>query len=407
LLRIQRSFGAGLLSFAMGALLQWIAVPCYLANWGVETFGLWVFAQSTASLLFLTDLGLASASANQMRALYAGGETRQINHTFESVFTALFFFSSVFVLGLAWFSQSPLIFILGLYCWAMQRTGALHDLFRAAGDLDRASIWNEAMRVTETLLMLGAVLFGKGMVFAAGLLLSARVCGFVAMWRDASRRYSWFRFRIWRVDWNLIQQLFRPGLSFFGVSLSEMLGAQTLNMGVGYFAGSSALAAFSATRTLANAGVPLVSLVRNVTVPELSAFYGAGHADQVRKLHWRLCKATFWWMVLVCALVGTLGPEIFHWWTGGRLVFEPAVFHLCLAFAFFSVGWQTLSAAHYSRNRIESLAIAKALTQLTGLALGLLCLASGRMVAALGIWVLVELVMVCVALWLVRSDLKH
>src|SRR5271165_2131798 len=83
--RLIQNFAATSLGPGVNVLIQVVAVPIMLKGWGANLYGEWVLMSAIPAYLSISDLGFASAAANDMTMQVAAGDRKGAIQTFQSV----------------------------------------------------------------------------------------------------------------------------------------------------------------------------------------------------------------------------------------------------------------------------------------------------------------------------------
>lgn len=340
--------------------------------------------------------------ATEMCAFISQSKPRLALQVFESVFLGTLI-PGVLVgaaLGLYW-AQWPL-WLLCLHVFLCVRTGHLHDVYRSEGMLARGTHWNNALRLIEGCAVAGVALLGAGLTLAAGSQVLVRFIGFCLMARDLKRRFVWFRptgrgFRL-----SVLRRLCPPSLAYVLMPVGDQVSGNALSVMIGSALGPAALGNFSTLRTMANAAAVPAGMIRNATLPELSAFMARNENRNAQQLYRWALERSFWITLLFLGAAAVLGPWIYPHWTHKQWVFDPAIFWMLLIGVFFSGLWQAAALPAFARN--DHLPLTLFRTLLYGLLLlwafwGLPL--EGMAVGSVGL-ALVEGIMWCVSVWYVR-----
>jgi len=233
----------------ISVVIQLSLIPLYLHYWGKEQLGQWFIIQSFTNWLFISDLGLLGAQATELTLLLSRGKLNECARLYKSVsFTSAVLFmipSSLFIL-LSSFSgiwsslgivnaTSDLVWItlfLSLHTFLMQRTGLLHDVLRANGNLSKGTMWNSFFRLTEFCLTGFTVILGGKMLQVAYVLLIARLIGFLVMQNAVHTEHNWIVTRF-EAEFIEVKKLFKPSLSYLLFPLADRVKYDGTNLVLG------------------------------------------------------------------------------------------------------------------------------------------------------------------------------
>ncbi|MEM8681718.1 MAG: hypothetical protein AAGF97_20405, partial [Planctomycetota bacterium] len=178
--RILRGVGANALSQGVGVLVQLIGLPVFLSVWGVGEYGDWLVLTSWVAFLALSDVGLATAAANEMTMRVGADDRQAAVSVFQSTWVLLSL-AGLVILGLVavavhatpvvdWIplrdvsrtTAASVMTILAAQVLVVQQTGLLHAGFRCDGNYALGQSLSALARLLEFVAyVLAACLIGS------------------------------------------------------------------------------------------------------------------------------------------------------------------------------------------------------------------------------------------------------
>lgn len=329
---------------------QVLLVPIFLAHWPVDEYGCWLIIQ--------TVVGLSSMlSASHQN--FIGYEFLKVGDKRPEEMRVLFYSALPFavliaglellaVVGLIYFgfikttldpdaSLSPEL--LQQAFWSLvaysisslvsSSVGGLAGRTVAPyGHFPRMTWWGTGLAIAQAVasalaVMLGADLFQTVLcIVIAGFLINIPI--HLDMWR-MFRNYGLYPVK---PDWGM-------GYRNVGRSLAVALGAvldisrqQGVRIFLGAIIGVGEMTAFSTMRTMSNLSLQGIGTITNPIMPEIMRFLREKDASRTN------AAIGFVWFLAVVLLAPVLVifqwvmPVVFHAWTRGKIVFNPALFGL-------------------------------------------------------------------------------
>lgn len=331
--RVLKGVGANALGQGVNVVVQLAGLPIFVAIWGVEKYGEWLVLSSLAAVLTVSDVGFASAAANEMTMCVGRGDRNSALVVYQSMWALLCGVGGVMLLtvvGLAWLTPMAtwlpvtytppetvvsVLTILAAYVLVGQQVSVLQAGFRCDGNYALGQTTGAGMRLFEfSAQALAAALTGS-MTAVAAAALGARLLSFVAITIVLSRKSPWLRHGVQMADRRVIKLLFMPALAFMGMPVSYALLNQGAVQVVAAALGPASVAVFAAHRALANTGIQCIALLNRAVRPEISLAFGANDLAMARQLNRKMCQITAW-MSLACILaIATVAIPLFWIWT--------------------------------------------------------------------------------------------
>ena len=373
-LALLKNFIAGGSGKISSVVLRLVQIPVLLSYMGVEEYGRWLVLTSLPGWLVLTNLGFGSVAANEMTLRVAAGDVRKGREVFSS---ALVLIALIGLAGMAlllaiapfvpwerlldasadrhseltkaviWLSLSIFIYFFGDTFEGRFRAGRKAHVFMY---LVYLRPWMEFVT------LLALFQFTKRFdILALSTLLSTLI--YILLARQLSKPISpelYFSRSLSRKS--EFKALFKKGIAFQAFPLGNALIFQGNLLVVQTFLGPAAVALFGTARTLVRSVNQVLELVNQVIWPELSLLIGAGNFRDAARLHRFSVGMSLIAGLLSLTFIGTVGQEIYAWWTAQNLVLPQDLLLLFLLPIPFNALWYTSSVVHMASNEHEGLA---------------------------------------------------
>jgi O-antigen/teichoic acid export membrane protein len=332
-------------SLVAGLLAQVVTVPIFLSRWSTTMFGAWLGVQSLVSIMSCWDYGLQDYMA--FRTLQLGPtRTKSISRLLGAcmqvgaVFGLLEFLlalilvltgSHTILFGLAKTETKELIVGSAVAYLAATATSSItmsvasyfNRAAPALGMYTRLTWWAVAVTTVSAAAPSIAAWYGASMALAA----IVQFVAVMAVWSiqtfDFFVRFSRLGIRP-RVPHRIFPMLiFRRARLGYAKNILEQARQQGVTVLLAPLTGATSVAAFRTTRTIANVGTQVGLTMSNPIIPELGSLI-----RERKSIHVAGAFALIWALMAVLIIPGVLtiqviGEGLFHWWTHGKLAFEP------------------------------------------------------------------------------------
>ena len=312
-----------------------VSVPVFATVWGLEDYGVWLILVTVPATIALSDLGFIGAVGNAMTAAVARGQDAGAREMFGQL-TALAFWVGLGLLSLVaiiGFGIDPpwLDFadgatggqgggtILALASFAVfslwSRT--LYAALRATGHFAKGSYATAFAALLDITLAGTIALAGGGLLGAAIGYACGQAIGLAIMARLVAKLAPGFRPALMPLAFGLLRPLLRPALALVMTILAQSVILQGAVVILGIVAGSAAVPAFTAVRTLARIGVQLVGVANLAIMPEMTMARARTDGERIADLAaLNVCAGIV--IALPAALgLALFGPAIVDLWSGG------------------------------------------------------------------------------------------
>jgi O-antigen/teichoic acid export membrane protein len=385
--RLIRGVGATAFGQVVSAVIQLVSVPVFLAVWQTDRYGEWLVLSSLAAFLSMSDIGFATAAANEMTMRVGRREKEEALVVYQSLIALLFGLAIVVlatVLALVW--GTPVVEWIPLHATSRQEAasvlsvftvyilvglqlGAVDAGFRCDGNFALGSLLNTGMRFADFLAQVIAVTLTGSMLMVATAGLAIRCIALVLFTAILSRKSPWLRHGFNCMRLATIRRLWIPAVSFLGMPLGHALGNQGTVQVVAAVLGPAAVVVFTTHRTVCNVAMQLVNMIAIAVWPEFSTSFGASDRSLPRQLHRTACRWCIWLSLAGCAALAVLGPLLIPFWTHGRIYCHFGLFAMLLSDVVLRTIWWTSSVVPMSTNshpRLAAVYLASTTASLAG-----------------------------------------
>jgi O-antigen/teichoic acid export membrane protein len=377
----------------MNAVTQLAFVPILLKWWGGQLYGEWQIM--TAAVVYITFLnfGMHTYVGNRLNQCYSRGEMNECTRVLHSALLV-----AVLILVVAFFIFVPMFWLLPLTKWLQLKVttpaaaafvctvllfkilfsvpaGFIGGVYWAVGDYARERFAAQTLQpfaiAAATVIV---VMLGGGVVQVACVHLIGFFTLILFLWRDSQRRHSEIRLGLRHADLRLGLHFVAPSILFFVLELSYALAIQGSTLLIGIGLGAIPVAVFVTLRTLAHLIFQLVAAVSSSLRPELTSLEAQGRYAELREIHTISAKILLWLSVTVALFVHFAGKDVVRLWTGGRIIYEPALMDVLLLMQVSAAWYESSLVVLTASNKHQSLAWMRTVSSAAGLLAGYLFL---------------------------------
>lgn len=422
--RIAANFAASALGKGIGALAQVVSVPIMLSHWGAGAYGEWILLTTVPSYLAMTDIGFGNVAVNEMTMLVAAGRRDEALGVFQSVNLLIAAISmslgAVFLVGVwslpveRWLRATGytgahdlrvILSTLGITTLITLQENLFHASFQCVGKKAIGTTFKSAATAVVSVGNIVAVMLGANMLTTAVVFAILTILGTIALWNALFVNIRWIRFGVRHARMDIILRLARPAVSFMSFPASNLLNIQGILMVIGHVLGPVGVVTFSTARTISRSVLQALQLINASIWPEVSAAFGSGSIDLLRKLHRKSCQLSFFLCIAATALVAAFGNQVWDRWTVGKIQTDPVLLDILLLQMLLGAFWYTSSVVPAATNNHGG--IAKLIMGASGLSLVLsYVLMSAGGLGLRGVAVALVLSDALVSLFVLRTSLK-
>jgi len=347
--RFLSASAAGWVKIFLTAFSQLLLVPIFLKYWSVEEYGCWLVIQTVVALSAIVSAGHQN---------YVGFEFLKVGDKRLEEFRVLFYSAVPWVLAIASLELGVLAILIATG-W-MRPTfdphhsldaGLLHQAFwsvilysmlalitsvgglagRAVapyGYFPRMNWWQTLLAVVSSLTSGAAVALGANLLWASVSSVLANLAFNVLIHIDLWRMFSRHHIRPIRPNLNVGLRNFWHSLAIALTTVLDIFRQQGVRVLLSSTIGVAGMTAFATTRTMSNLSLQGIGTITAPVMPEIMRFLRERDADRTNAI------IGFVWALAVVGLAPVLTvfqwlmPYIFHFWTRGKIGFNPALFGL-------------------------------------------------------------------------------
>jgi O-antigen/teichoic acid export membrane protein len=347
--RFLSASAAGWVKIFLTAFSQLLLVPIFLKYWTVEEYGCWLVIQTVIALSAIVSAGHQN---------YVGFEFLKVGDKRLEEFRVLFYSAVPWVLAIASLELGVLAILIATG-W-MRPTfdphhsldaGLLHQAFwsvilysllalitsvsglagRAVapyGYFPRMNWWQTWLAVISSLTSGMAVALGADLLGAALSSVLANLLFNIFIHIDLWKMFSRHQIRPIRPDLGVGLRNFSHSLAIALTTVLDIFRQQGVRVLLSSTIGVAGMTAFATTRTMSNLSLQGIGTITAPVMPEIMRFLRERDADRTNAI------IGFVWALAVVGLAPVLTvfqwlmPYIFHFWTRGKIGFNPALFGL-------------------------------------------------------------------------------
>lgn len=367
--RVIAAMGAHSMGMAIAVGIQLASLPLFLATWDAATYGTWLLLSALPAYLAMADVGMVTAAGNRMTMAQGAGDSALANRVFQSAQVFMLVICAalaVLTLPAIWWSPWPTDATLDQRLALMALTasvlvafagGLSEQLFKATHRYALGTLLGNLTRLAEWAgWMLGLLLVGS---FSAVALtgLAFRTAGTLITMVLARTGEPGLQWGLRQARATTVREMVPPAAAFMAFPLANALSFQGVTLLVGALLGPVAVAVFSTYRTLARTAVQVTAMFSHSLWPEFSRLFGQGSMAELRQLAGRSGWLSAVQVVLLCGALYALAPWLLSAWTHGKIVFDPSVVGLLVAYAAVSGLWHVPRVLLMSTNQHGALAL--------------------------------------------------
>jgi O-antigen/teichoic acid export membrane protein len=343
--RLLLALGANAFGQAVGIVIQISSLPIFLLYWDTSKYGAWILLSAVPSYLTMADAGMVSVAGNKMMMAMARNEVDEANGIFQTAqlfltIVCASLFALIVPVALFWpmpeyMTWDNRVALAALMCAVLVAIygGLAEAVFKATDRYPEGTLLGQISRLAEWAgYIVGLILFGNfsgvACVGLLGRLLSG--CAMIVLAQNGSRGLKLGYSMASRLE---LRQMAHPAVSFMVFPLANALSFQGITLVVGGLEGTTAVAVFTAYRTIARVAVQIISIFSLALWPEFSRLFGAGGSTAVVALYKRSAMLGSLSAVGLSLAVYAVSPWLLQFWTHGRIPFIPVDLAWLMAYA--------------------------------------------------------------------------
>ncbi len=276
--RVAHAFLAFFFGQGLGIAAALLLVPLYLHVWSPALYGEWLPLYSVVAYLTSLDLGVQTYAVNRLTQAYARGdlqEYRQVQHTAFAFYFCLALLGSVALTAFGWWAPIRFWFHLSLtdhhsvalivlllggqFLWSIPAS-LVWSVYATTGNLAKTQWVTNASSALSVALTVAALLFWPRLAMVAGAQAIAFISIFVVIFWDVHKHFPQLAPGFSQARLSLLRTILNQSVFFALIDVAVGATLQGSNLIVAGLAGTTALALFVTTRTLANSIRQLVGL---------------------------------------------------------------------------------------------------------------------------------------------------
>jgi O-antigen/teichoic acid export membrane protein len=387
--RVAHAFLAFFFGQGLGIAAALLLVPLYLHVWSPALYGEWLALYSVVAYLSSFDLGVQTYAVNRLTQAYARGdlqEYRQVQHTAFAFYFCLALLGSVALSAFGWWAPIRLWFHLSLtdqqsvvlivlllgaqFLWTIPAS-LVWSVYATTGNLAKTQWVTNAASAISVALTAAALLFWPRLAVVAGAQAVAFVSVLTVVWWDVRKHFPELAPGVSQAKLSLLRNILSQSVFFAFIDVAIGATLQGSNLIVAGLAGTTALALFVTTRTLANSIRQLVGLFVHSSSTNLIVLEALQDKQKLRLAFRLVVFASVAGCVAVAASLWFEGASVFSVWTRGKLPADIWLLRLFLLWLVLQSPWISASAIASYTNQHKGLAVSYLASSFGGLLMGL------------------------------------
>jgi O-antigen/teichoic acid export membrane protein len=354
---------------------QILLIPLFFSSWGAAKYGEWLIISTIPAYLMMADFGLGSAAGNEMAIRAGAAEYEGAQRTFRGalwvcslVSAAVMAFSLIAAL-LTWRTSititsiitahdaAVLMFVFGLAVSLNFFLGVIFAGFRCCGKNATGIFLGNCSRLVEVIATGFMLWLDYSPVYVC--LASFLIKLSLGVLQLALLRWvcPWLFTPRFNADKTIIKRLIKPSLAFLAFPLGNALALQGPILVIGTLFGSTAVATFSAMRTLSRVPYQFTFAFNSSVSPEMSLAYGSGDMTLLRKLHRKSWVVSISLVLLSALGIAVLGEWVVNIWLHKHAAYNALMLDGLLAVSVILAAWNVSSMVLVSVNQHAKIAI--------------------------------------------------
>ena len=356
--RLLKGLGALSVERVINLATRVLLAPLFLKAWGADLYGEWLVLSSFALYLGLTDMGGQMYVVNRLTQAYTQQDIalfRKVLHTGLTIF--LLMPTAVFLLFVAIISIIPPKTFLPVYdtsnqivVWVLALLalrvvfglpqGILLGIYRSVGLLPRGVMLGNLIQLLILILTAGTLLLGGGMVWVAALhAFPFLLVAIITAW-DLNRRFPQFGLlSLKEAEYSMGLSFIKPSLHFLSIQSTQIFSIHGMVLIIGVVLAPLQVVVFTTIRTMVAAMRQLLDLIAYATRPEITRLDTERNVDELYVLFRVSLRLTLTAAAVLVTIFYFFGDDIYRWWLGGSVEYQPVIMNLFLVYFFQLVFW--------------------------------------------------------------------
>jgi O-antigen/teichoic acid export membrane protein len=368
--RIARGLAAGAFGQLVTVGTQILLTPVYFLHWGAEQYGEWLLLSGIPSYIAMADAGIGSAAGSELVVRVGAGDVEAAQRTFRGALLvasgaglvamalgtiiALVIKSTAIlkITVLAGWPAAEILMVLSFYIALNFLGGVSFNGLRACGRNALALTLTNLARLLEAVTIAVLLIIGCSPLGIALGMLFCKITGIGVQFLVLHRIGAWLLKPPVPADSAaLVRRLIAPAVAFLFLPMSNALLLQGPLLILGSTVGGSAVAIFSAFRTMSRIPLQFTNMLNSSVWPEVSMAYGARNMALLRTIHSSTISAATYGALAIAAGIQIFGPFIMHHWLRGQVSYDRWLMSGLLLSTVLSAIWNGSSIMLSATNR--------------------------------------------------------
>jgi O-antigen/teichoic acid export membrane protein len=418
--RVAHAVAASAFGQAVTIGAQVLLTPLFFVRWGAEGYGEWLLLSGIPAYLAIADAGIGSAAGNDMTIRAGAGDREGAQKTFRGAMLVAAGAGLVaLVMGLCaaaalgttnlfhlttyggWYGARVVI-ALSVYVGLNFANGVVYSGYKCCGRNAMGIALTNIGRLAESLIIALMLALHTAPLAVAIAMVTVKILSLAFQFVGLRNVCPWLFTPYAAPDTRLIVRLITPALAFLAFPMSNAFLLQGPLLIIGSTLGGTAIAVYSAFRTLARIPLQMTNVLNSSVWPEVSLAYGASDTVTLRRIHTTTVAAAVYGALLSSSLIWIFGPFIVTHWLHGKVNYDGLLlFGLLLATVISSI-WNASSIVLSATNQHARYGATFLLVSTISI---LLCYPAAIMFGLYGIAAIMVLSEISMALFVVRQSL--
>lgn len=316
-----------------------ITLPLMNKYLGVELYGLWVLVGSVTAMMYLFDMGFASAVTQKVAYSISKKDHTKANEiisTALAIYTALAAIVALVVLSVALIYKPELKGLIshGEFKWIVILTGfaiaiefpakAFAGLAQAHFRHDLVALYRIFFKIVSTLALIALLLMDYKIVAIATINLAFAVMSTMAFTMVGRYVYKQMSISVKSVNRKTFNDLFGYSFWAFIIDLNRLLKSRIDLFFIGAYISLAAVTTYYVAVRLVDYTAQLLTKMLSITLPTLTAHIASGNTQAFRDDLLLFNRINTYAYAFALIMFATVGKSIIFYWLGDDFDYQTA-----------------------------------------------------------------------------------
>lgn len=323
--RITKGIIASFYGQGVTLLFQFISVPLFISNWGVNEYGQWLTIFAIPMTLSMLDFGFFSVIGNKISNAIQNKDNKLACNIINSVFSLIAIVYGVMLITLIMASglyninyNFPILFCLVSYSTLILFANFYVSIFRANREYHIGSFLINTARLIECVFVLAALLFTPTMLEVSLVYLISRIITSLFIFCYFRIRNSWYKLESCQLKYISRKDL-NDSLDYALMPIAFILNNQGSIFLLNAIAGNAQVAIFVTARTYFRLTNNIVTAITNSSWQEINYTANEGNRSKLAEIMRLLNRFTYIISISSSTVLMILFEYILGIWTRGEI----------------------------------------------------------------------------------------